>query len=258
MTIVKARGLAFCCCVPRGGFRRGPRFLECPWDLWLRCSHSARVFREAECAVPVGDVGKHTLHGKRVGEATSSLMVFAVGTLEANLVVAGVDVEPRPPRVPRPRADPLPSLSRCVKPLHADPPRHEDLVTAGVGAGLRPPRDKPRPRTEPSCGAVPDKAEPAGDEPRGGARPGDDPEEDAPLTGTEGLTPSGGAGLSSSGVPQEVPGAWLAGVDPAGASPRSRLVISQTCSKRSIADGSPKASPTARSGETESTELLEV
>ena len=142
-------------------------------------------------------------------------------------MVAGVDVEPRPPRVPRPRADPLPRPPRCVMPPRADPPRKADLVTAGVGEEPRPPRDEPRPRTEPSCGAVPDGAEPAGDEPSGGAGPGDDPGEDAPLTGTWGLTPPGGAGLSSSGVSPEVPGASLAGVDPAGASPRSRLVVSQ-------------------------------
>ena len=50
-------------------------------------------------------------------------------------------------------------------------------------------------------GAVPGGAEPAGDKPSGGAGPGDDPGEDASLTGTRGLTPPGGAGLSSSGVP---------------------------------------------------------
>ena len=67
-------------------------------------------------------------------------MVFAVDTLEADLVVAGVNVEPRPPRVPRPRADPLPRLPRCVMPPRADPPREADLVTASVGAEPCPPR----------------------------------------------------------------------------------------------------------------------
>ena len=183
-------------------------------------------------------------------------MVFAVGTLEADLVVAGVDVEPRPPRVPRPRADPLPCPPRCVMPSRTDPPREADLVTAGVGAGPRSPRDEPRPRTEPPCGAVPDGAEPAGGEPSGGAGPGDDPGKDASLTGTEGLTPPGGAELLSSGVPPEVPGASLAGVDPTSASPRSRLVVSQRVSRSSIADRSPTASPIAHSGESKSAEVV--
>ena len=117
---------------------------------------------------------------------------------------------------------------------------------------------RPRPRTEPPCGAVPDRAEPAGDEASGGAGPGDDPGEDALLAGTGGLIPSGGPGLSSSGVPPEVSGASLAGVDAAGSSPRSRLLVSQICSRSSIADRSPTASPTARSGESESAEWLEV
>ena len=190
-------------------------------------------------------------------------MTFAVCTLEADLVVAGVGVEPRSPRVPRPRADPLPRPPRCVMPPRAGSPREADLVTAGVGAEARPPRDEPHPRTEPPCGAVLDGAEPAGDEPSGGAGPGDDPGEDDPgedasLTGTRRLTPPGVAELSSSGVPSEVPGASLAGVDPAGARPRSRLVVSQIGLRSSMADGSPTAFPTARSGEGESAEWLEV
>ena len=185
-------------------------------------------------------------------------MVFAVNTLEADLVVAGVDVEPRPPRVPRARADPLPRPPHCVMHPRAHSPPEAYLVTAGVGAEPRPPRDEPRPRTQPPCGAVPDGAEPAGDEPGRDARPGDDTGEDASLTGTGGLTPPGGAGLSSSGVPPEVPGASLAGVDPASANPRPRLVVSQICSRSSIADRFPTTSPTAHSGESESAELLEV
>ena len=67
----------------------------------------------------------------------SSLIFFAVGNLEADLVVAGVDVEPHPPRVPRPRADPLLRPPRCVTPPRADPPREADLVNAGVRAESR-------------------------------------------------------------------------------------------------------------------------
>ena len=70
LTVFKTCDLVFCCCVPLGGFGRGPRFLDCPWNIWLRCSHSVHVLREAECAVPVGDVEKLSLHGKRVGEVT--------------------------------------------------------------------------------------------------------------------------------------------------------------------------------------------
>ena len=152
-------------------------------------------------------------------------MVFAVETLEEDLVVASVDVEPLPPRVPRPRADPLPRPPRCVMPPRADPPREADLVTAGVGAEPRPPQDKPRPRTKPPCGAVPDRTEPADDKPSGGAGPGDDPEEDASLTATGGVTDSPRWGRAIFlGRTTRSSRRLLAGVDSAGASPRSRLV----------------------------------
>ena len=72
LTIFKTRDLAFCCCVPLGGFGRGQRFLDCPWNIRLRCSNSVRVFREAEWAVPVGDVGKLRLHGKCVGKGVAN------------------------------------------------------------------------------------------------------------------------------------------------------------------------------------------
>ena len=140
------------------------------------------------------DVGRDVVNGGPSLRHELSDEAFAVGTLEADLVVAGVDVEPCPPRVPRPRADPLPRPPRCVMPPRADQPREADLVIAGVGAEPRPPRDEPRPRTEPPCCAVPGGAEPAGDEPSGGAGQGDDPGESALLTGTGGLSPPGGAG----------------------------------------------------------------
>ena len=70
---VLERGMSICsnsCCVPLGGFGRCPRFLDSSWNIRLRCSHGVRVFREAKSAVPVGNVGKLPLRGKRVGEAT--------------------------------------------------------------------------------------------------------------------------------------------------------------------------------------------
>ena len=53
----KTRDLAFSCGVSLGGFGLSRRFLDCPWNFRLRCSRSAREFRQAECAAPVGDVG---------------------------------------------------------------------------------------------------------------------------------------------------------------------------------------------------------
>ena len=209
------------------------------------------------CAVPVGDVGKLPLHGKRVGEATK---------LADGICSEYARSRPGGGRRRRRGNSSTTSTTSTCRPVatstalrEVSPRRSTTRSRSGdCGVETRQPRDEPRPRTEPLCGTVSDGAELAGGGPSGGAGPGDDPGEDTSLNGTWGLTSPGGAGLSSSGVPPEVPGALLAGVDPAGASPRSRLVASHLFSRSSIADRSPTASPTARSGESESAEWLEV
>jgi len=66
LPLLKAFDLAFCRCGPLRSFRRGPCLLDGSWNIRLGCPHGISILREAKRAVPMGDVGKLPLRGKRV------------------------------------------------------------------------------------------------------------------------------------------------------------------------------------------------